>query len=153
MSPKFLATSELGRLAKWLRILGYDVLSLPSSAERRTIVLESLKQERVILTRDSRLSRYGGVRTLKIKSEDFREQLKQVRKELALKAEEEDLFSRCVVCNTELESIEKKKVKARVPAHVYETQEQFAGCKKCKRVYWAGTHWGNMKEVIKLLSS
>ncbi|MFH1406459.1 MAG: Mut7-C RNAse domain-containing protein [Candidatus Omnitrophota bacterium] len=147
---KFIVTKELGRLAKWLRILGYDVEYFDKDT-KKGLVLESLKEERIILTRDTKLPRRAGYRTIHVHSDYFREQLKNTTKSLGISPKKDKLFSRCVVCNSELEQVEKENVKSLVPEYVYNTNEDFSRCKICKRVYWRGTHWGNMEEVVNLL--
>jgi uncharacterized protein with PIN domain len=147
---KFLVTKELGRLARWLRILGYDTVYF-SADSKKGLALKSLKQDRIILTRDTRFSKYAGFRTVHVKSDDFKQQIRQVIKLLRLKVKQGELFSRCIICNQVLKPAKKESVKKRVPEFVYETQEEFYQCPKCKRVYWQGTHWGNMSKIVKML--
>lgn len=148
---KFLVTKELGRLARWLRILGYDTVYFEAD-NKKGLAIKSLKEDRIILTRDTGFSRYAGFKTVLIKSDYFKEQLKQAMKLLSLEIDEKALFSRCIMCNTQLETAKKESVKQKVPEFVYEMQEKFYQCPKCKRVYWQGTHWGNMKQIVKLFS-
>ncbi|MFZ5845151.1 MAG: Mut7-C RNAse domain-containing protein, partial [Patescibacteria group bacterium] len=58
------------------------------------------------------------------------------------------MFSRCTICNQELSSIDKTKIKEKVPVYVYNTQENFFICAVCNRIYWQGTHWGNVKKTL-----
>ena len=147
---KFLVTKELGRLARWLRILGHDTVYF-SAEKKKGLALKSLKEERIILTRDTRFSRYAGFRTIHVEGDNFKDQLNQVIKLLRLKIKEGELFSRCIMCNQELNPAKKESIKKKVPEFVYETQDEFYQCPKCKRVYWQGTHWGNMKQMVKML--
>jgi len=144
---KFIVTKELGRLARWLRILGFDTEYF-SSSNRSSLIIISLRDERIILTRDSRMSPVSGVRILKVKHDELKQQLAQVMKELNIKLNEKLLFTRCVLCNKELKTTEKKSIKGRVPDYVYETQSDFVICPECKRVYWQGTHWGKAHELL-----
>lgn len=144
---KFILTSELGRLAKWLRILGFDAVYL-TSRSRSELIIDSLREERIILTRDQRMSPVSGVRLLRIKEDEVRNQLKQVVKELDIKLDKTALFTRCVICNKELEDIGKDKIREKVPEYVYDTQEDFVICPGCGRVYWQGTHWGNVRKLL-----
>ncbi len=147
---KFLLTKELGRLAKWLRILGFDAVYF-SKDNKGALVLSSLRDERIILTRNTRLSPFTGFRSIIIKSDFVKEQLEQVRKELKLKIDKEKVFTRCVECNVDLVSVEKGKIKKDVPEYVFKTQDKFNKCEKCSRVYWQGTHWGNVAEYLEKL--
>ncbi|MBL7081092.1 MAG: Mut7-C RNAse domain-containing protein [Candidatus Omnitrophica bacterium] len=161
---KFILTPELGRLAKWLRILGYDSVyfkesnfsSLPRSKSQtqsasyfeRGLLIQTLREGRVVLTRNHRFLKKASSRALEIKSEKVKEQIKQVLKELNLKPQKHLMFSRCVICNEELKSIEKEKVKEKIPEYVYQTENDFLSCPVCQRIYWQGSHWGNVQRYL-----
>ncbi|MDI6791709.1 MAG: Mut7-C RNAse domain-containing protein [bacterium] len=140
---RFLADSMLGKLARWLRILGYDTLYFRQGDDRDLLELAS-EEDRIILTRDTRLSRKWLVPTLLIKSEQVEEQLSQVVRRFSLEMEER-LFSRCPECNLLLKEIPEKDVVERVPSLVYETYHEFMTCPECDRIYWRGTHWENIR--------
>lgn len=144
---KFIITRELGRLCKWLRIMGFDTSYFPE-AERRELIIESLREGRVILTRDSKMSVYSGVRMLHIKSDFVKDQVKQVVTELKIKPDKDKFFTICVICNNLLKKIKKLDVKDKVPPYVYETQNSFMKCGICNRIYWQGTHWTNVGEFV-----
>jgi uncharacterized protein len=144
---KFLAAIELGRLCKWLRILGYDCEYFKENS-LVSLTIKSLREERVILTRNARLSAGAGYRVARIKSDLVKEQLKQALDDLRLEPEAAAMFTRCVICNLSLDPIEKKEAKDRVPDFVYEANEVFMICPGCRRVYWHGTHWGNVREYL-----
>ncbi|MDB4349627.1 Mut7-C RNAse domain-containing protein, partial [Omnitrophica bacterium] len=126
--------------ATWLRLLGFDCIFF-DRAKKKDLVIESLREDRIILTRDSRLSRFSGVRMVHIESDFVEEQLVQVIRSLRLKVDRSGMFTRCVECNTPIEKAEKVKVKSKVPPYVYKTQEEFMRCPNCDKVYWKGTHW------------
>ena len=142
---KFILTGELGRLARWLRILGFDA---ELEVKRPDLVLKSLREERVILTRDSKMSRFSGVRMLKIESDYVEEQLKQVVGSLGLKIERDNLFKVCVLCNNVLDRVKKEAVEKCVPPHVFQTQSLFLKCPKCNRIYWQGSHWALVNKFL-----
>ena len=144
---KFILTNELGRLAKWLRILGFDT-DYSLSKNRSELIIKSLRENRIILTRDCKMSPVSGVRLLRIGHDSVRDQLKQTIKELGINLESAALFTRCVICNTGLKDISKEKAKDKVPEYVYNTQEHFVECSKCQRIYWQGTHWGNVQKLL-----
>lgn len=144
---RFILTKELGRLAKWLRILGYDTVYF-SQENLSSLLIEALRDDRVILTRNQRLSKTTGVKTVLVKSERLKEQIEEVLKELKIKLDPQTMFSRCIICNVELEDIEKAKVQDKVPEYVFKTQEDFITCPKCQRIYWQGTHWGNVRRCL-----
>ncbi len=147
---KFILTKELGRLARWLRILGYDTIYYDKDDKSRLIII-SLRDRRVILTRDSKMSRFTGVRMFRITEDDIEKQLAQVVKGLDLDIEEDKTFLRCVDCNEPLVDIKKNKVKDRVPPYVFKTQKEFKMCPACNKIFWKGTHWQLVKEFLKCL--
>jgi uncharacterized protein with PIN domain len=135
---KFILTYELGRLSKWLRILGFDTII---EEDKRRLVIKSLREDRIILTRDSKMSRFTGTRIVKVKSDFIEEQLAQIMRELDLSIDINNIFKLCVLCNTRLEEIDKASVRERVPKYVFDTQRIFLRCPKCDKIYWQGTHW------------
>lgn len=144
---KFILTKELGRLATWLRILGYDA-DFYRQDNLSTLIITALRQERIILTRNTRMAKYAGPRIVRIESDFVGQQIKQVMANLKLKPQPKDMFTRCVICNIELEDIAKKCVRNKVPEHVYQTQKNFLHCPRCKKIYWQGTHWGNARKYL-----
>jgi len=144
---KFLTTKELGRLCKWLRILGYDCEYFTED-NLTSLTIKSLREDRVILTRNARLSERAGFKVLHVKSDLVKEQLKQVLEEVKLKIDRDEMFTRCTICNTLLEEIRKEEAEDKVPPFVYKTQKDFVRCPVCGRVYWHGTHWGNVTEYV-----
>jgi len=145
---KFLLTKELGRLAKWLRILGYDTLYF-NQDNLSSLIIQALRDNRIILTRNHRLPQSRGVKIVVIQAERIKEQMSEALKTLKLELDSDKMFSRCIICNEELVDIDKEKVKDRVPEYVFKTQEGFVTCPQCKRIYWQGTHWGNVANIIK----
>ncbi len=138
---RFLADTMLGRLATWLRLLGYDTLYLPQ-ADDPELARRARAEDRILLTRDVELTRRRGLRSILISSERVEEQLRQLAHELHLTARM--AFSRCAVCNGALEHVDKAAVQAMVPPYVFQTQTHFRRCTLCRRVYWRGTHWARM---------
>jgi uncharacterized protein with PIN domain len=138
---KFLADTMLGRLATWLRLLGYDTAYLPDANDAE-LARRARAEDRVLLTRDIELTRRRGVRCVLIESERVEEQVQQVFH--ALKLTPREAFSRCAVCNGALEEVSKEAVRGAVPPYVFHTQERFRRCPCCERVYWRGTHWAHM---------
>ena len=144
--PRLLADAMLGRLARWLRILGYDTLYDPRLADDALVRL-ARAQDRVLLTRDVALARRRGVCTLLIASEQAEEQLAQVIVELELWAAAGP-FSRCPVCNDVLEQVPHSWAWGYVPPYTFCTQREFRLCPSCNRFYWRGTHWERMQTII-----
>jgi len=134
----YIADVMLGKLARWLRILGYDV-EYDSHAEDDDLADRVEETGRTLITRDSRLARRRAVRdqcVLLTRNDPF-DQLKECMPHLARPP---GLFTRCVVCNRILEAVDKNAVRSRVPPFVFRTQDRFVRCPACNRIYWPGTH-------------
>lgn len=134
---RFVVDAMLGKLARWLRILGYDTLYYPSIEDHRLIELAD-KSGRVLLTADRELMKYRRAEKFLISSDAWREQLREVTS--AFPPPDQGLFSRCLECNSALEEVDRETVRGEVPPHVYEEQREFARCPRCNKVYWWGTH-------------
>jgi len=147
---KFICDDNLGKLTKWLRTLGYDTLFF-DPIEDGELVARALKDDRVVLSRDTQLSRFKfklGENLLQIESDKPLAQLKQVLDHFKLKPNRELMFSRCSICNELLEKIEKEKIKDRLYPFVYNTQDHFVRCPKCDRIYWSATHVERMMKTL-----
>lgn len=144
---KFIATKELGKLAKWLRILGYDC-DYYRKDEVAGAVIEAIREERILLTRKGDYKKYKGIKTLLVSTDHAEEQIEEVFTSLGLEVKEEELFTRCIDCNESLEGVAKGKVKEEVPEYVYKTQKFFKRCPKCDKIFWKGSHWDLVKEWL-----
>ncbi len=145
MALSFVADSMLGRLARWLRALGYDTL-YDASWEDGALVRIAHQEGRFLLTRDLALAQRAGAWAIVIESEALVEQLAQLRAILGVRAVAP--FSRCLCCNAIVKPISPWAVRERVPTYVYATQSAFYICPNCGRVYWPGTHWERMRANI-----
>lgn len=148
---RFILTPELGRLAKWLRIVGLDAVYYRENSHAE-LIINALREERIILTRDERIGENRGVRLIKIRHDGLKEQLQQVLTEFSINIDEEKLFKRCVLCNAVLEPAAKQSIRDMVSEYIYETHDEFMACPGCHKVYWQGTHWGNVKEILNKLN-
>ncbi len=149
---KFIVTKELGKLARWLRILGFDTVYF-NQGGTGSLIIQALREERTVITRNKRFSRTSGVRIVFIEAQMVREQLKEVYARLGVASGNERMFSRCIICNRELKKVSQEEVQGQVPAYVFETQREFYGCPCCHRIYWHGTHWGNAQQILKEIGS
>jgi uncharacterized protein with PIN domain len=148
---QFLLTKELGRLAKWLRILGFDAEYVKQD-KISAIIIQALREGRIVITRNQRLSQRGGLKVILLRSEQLKGQLQELLKTLQMTPQEGIMFSRCTLCNRELKPIAKAEVQDKIPAYVFQTQQKFLSCPACQRVYWQGTHWGNVSQALKEIS-
>jgi len=150
MNPCFAAEKTLGKLAKWLRLLGFDTLYEPEIKAERFI--ETLENDRIVLTRTQRTKKQLASRKLIfIESDHLEKQLNQVVRELDLKVADTRPFSRCLQCNVLIVEAEKDSVWGRVPDYIFETHDHFQQCPKCDRIYWPGSHTQRSLEKIQAL--
>jgi uncharacterized protein with PIN domain len=144
----FVADCMLGRLAKWLRILGFDVLYFPK-AEDRELAAVARREGRVLLTRDSGLIEKTARRPnrLFVRSDGWEDQIVQVLDEYGL-WDEVRPNTRCVACNVPLKPLSRERARNLVTPYVGEHAAAFAICPGCERVFWQGTHYGDMERKI-----
>jgi uncharacterized protein with PIN domain len=147
---KFIVDNNVGRLAVWLRALGYDALFI-NPIEDDDLIEIARREGRIILTKDTgilrrRIVTRGEVQALYVQGDDWRGQLAQVVRELHLDADPG--FTRCIACNTPPETRTREEARSHVPPYVYRTQQDFQSCPTCGRYYWKGTHWDRMREEL-----
>ena len=149
---KFVVDCMLGKLAKWLKILGFDSRFF-SRIEDEELLSVAAQEERVLLTRDNGLMQRAAkadVQALFVEHEDWRQQLTQVLDAFELRDKIRP-YSRCVECNQALKKISRDKAKNLVTPFVLETASGFALCPQCHRAYWQGTHHQEMEYTIEQL--
>ncbi len=147
---RFVVDVNVGRLAKWLRVMGYDTV-FPKENGDNQLVRIALREDRVLVTRDAgiaqrRAARIGQMTVALIEKDDLRSQLSQLVRDLGLNLS--GGFSRCVLCNEPLLAIAKGDVAERLPPYVLLTQTKCLECQVCRRVFWPGTHWTNMMSEL-----
>lgn len=145
---KFLVDRMLGRLATWLKVLGFDTVYFREPHSRKINYI-SLQERRIILTRNHKVSSKRSYSIIHIVSEQLEKQLKQVFADLNISVKEKLLFSRCTYCNVLVKSINKEHIYGKVPAYVYNTHAEFSTCPQCYRIYWKGTHDELLNKQIK----
>ncbi len=136
--PYFDVDGTLGRLAKWLRILGFDAAyprSVPSPGRYFVTPRE--------------LSGHPGV--VIVTAKDPMQQLKQVLSELGLRTDADRFFTRCVICNVPVVEIPKTQAVGRVPEEIFRVKSEFHECPRCGRIYWEGSHLGRIERRLKSL--
>ena len=139
-APIFLVERTLGRLARWLRLLGYDARLV----ER---VPPAGRQGRVVLTRRRALAQRTGV--LLVESDLLDDQLLQVLGELDLEPSPEKLFTRCLDCNQPVVLITKDEAMTQVPEYILHTAPRFTRCPQCGKVFWPGSHGARAETRLK----
>lgn len=151
-APGFAVERTLGRLGKWLRLMGFDALleaECPPGG-----FLARCDPGRTLLTRTRRTAETQAARRpIFIRSYDPFEQLEEVVRVLGLTAGDTRPFSRCLRCNAPIEPLPREEARGAVPDYVWETQLSFSRCPWCRRVYWRGTHTARSLERIEAVLS
>ena len=133
---RFVAESTLGRLAKWLRILGFDTVY-----ERQPPAVKNPEPDRIRLTRTQKVLRQDPPEhVIRITADGYTEQLGQVIRELGLTLADIAPFTRCIRCNASIQPIDNASVFGKVPDYIWETHDTFRCCPQCGRIYWPGSH-------------
>lgn len=143
---RFIADAMLGRLARWLRILGYDTAYDKAITDER-LVERAVRENRWLLTRDRRLvlRRLLRNRHTLIAGDLVEEQLHQLHRDLALDLDlNHQRGYRCADCNVVLTSISHDDAAPLVPPFVAQQYDGFLQCPGCRRVFWPGTHWQDL---------
>lgn len=142
--PKLLVDAMCGRLAKWLRLLGYDAEYWRDGSDE-ALIAHAQAEGRLIVTRDGPLAGRRGVRALLVRAADLDGQIAEVR--AALNGTPEP-FTRCGECNGVLAPLAHANARDLVPPYVWNTQQEFRRCDRCGRVYWKGSHWPALRERL-----
>ena len=153
---KFIVDSNVGRLARWLRIAGFDTVFINDLDDNRLVRL-ALSEGRMLLTKDTqilkrRLVTSGRLKAILIEDDEVKAQLRQVVKALNL-GDKIRPFTLCLECNQPLVLRETEYVKELVPPYIFQTQPQYMQCPVCQRVYWRGTHWQRMSRELETIVS
>lgn len=150
-TPKFIVDRNVGKLARWLRLMGYDTRFFDGSDDAELVAI-ARAEGRVILSRDTqimkrRLITSGQIKAVLIESDQPGRQIHQVIDTLGLDSRFRP-FSLCLECNQPLVERGKGEVASLVPPYVFKTQSQFMQCPACQRLYWRGTHWRAMTQKL-----
>ena len=150
MEFSFAAGRSLGKLSKWLRILGFDTLYESDVSSKW--FFEHLEQERILLTRREKIrNSYADHQMVFIVSDNVVEQLKQIIDATGMTIADTRPFSRCILCNLPVSPIGKDTVYGLVPDYIWETNDKFHWCRQCRRIYWSGSHRKRSMQRIKQL--
>jgi uncharacterized protein with PIN domain len=140
-SMKFVADVMLGRLVRLMRFDGYDV-EYDNRATDETLLQRS--RYRILLTKDRELAKLAPKKHVyEVISTDGENQLAEIRKKFKLSGQ----TPRCLVCNNEITRIARKHIQHLVPPFVYQKHQDFYICRRCKRIYWPGTHHARLSRA------
>jgi len=145
---KFIVDSMLGKLARRLRLMGYDTYYDAKAADHDILKISN-DEDRFIVTRDTQMAKIHGAKIFLIKSTDLNEQLKELSELAKIRFDNRQSFSRCAECNSPVKEVSKEEIKKIVPEFVYKTLNKFSYCAKCKKAYWQGTHYEKLVKELK----
>lgn len=148
--PAFIVDMDVGKLAVWLRVLGYDTKFI-NPIDDGELVDIAAAEKRILLTRDTGIflrkkCTSGEARAFFTKGTDWKDQLREVYREFELNRD--NAFSRCVECNGTLSNLSSKDVPSGLPENVLLSQTKFLSCDTCGKVYWPGGHWERMNKML-----
>jgi uncharacterized protein len=146
---KFILDVHLGKLGKALRIMGIDTFMKQDLSEKMIANIAE-KENRVVLTRDIGLLKHKKIECgYWLRSQQWPEQFKEVVQRFHLQ-EKFNPFTRCIVCNGIIVTVDKYSVQQEVPQLSKEMFEEFFQCTQCKKVYWKGSHYDRMEEWVRM---
>jgi hypothetical protein len=148
---RFIADGMLGKLTRWLRMLGQDV-KYSRSLRDEQLIKTAKAENRILLTRDLKLyqqARKRGVNTTLVKDATEAEKLASLAEQFDIKLEIDVTVSRCPKCNSPIKPISKNKIKDRILAATSTYYNKFWECSCCGQIYWQGSHWKRIEKTLK----
>jgi uncharacterized protein len=147
---KFLADGMLGGLARWLRMMGNDVLYSTELSDNELLSL-SKAEGRVLLTRDFELYKRAisrGLETFYVEGKRESDRLAEVTQRYGLSLDIDMDKSHCPLCNTPIKPASKEELKDKLQPNTYQYYNQFWHCPNCGQIYWQGAHWKQISKTI-----
>ena len=150
--PKFIADVHLGKLARYLRLLGFDTV-YERELDDAAIASRSRAEHRIVLTRDRGLLKRSEVtHGHAVRSMDADAQLLEVVEAFDLRARIAP-FSRCLKCNGPVRSVERGLVEHRLPKYTRLAYDRFFHCEHCGSIYWPGAHFARLRSLVHSVSA
>lgn len=148
---KFITDGMLGKLTRWLRMLGHDVKYSRSLNDEQLIEIAK-RERRILLTRDLELYRQAsvqGINAFFVERTTEAKKLANLAKRFNLKLEFDVTVSCCPKCNTRIKPIPKKRIIGKVPETTATYYDKFWQCPSCEQIYWQGAHWGKIQATLR----
>lgn len=147
----FIADGMLGKLTRWLRMLGYDV-KYSNKLDDSQLTMIAKKERRVLLTRDLKLYRQATAKRVDafyLQGEKEEEKLAEVARRFNIELDIDMTKSRCPKCNTTVKPISKGKIEGKVERKTFIHYDKFWQCPECRQIYWQGAHWKRIRKTLK----
>ena len=148
---RFIVDAMLGKLARWLRMLGQDVSYSVQFADN-DLLCSSKTEKRALLTRDLELYKRAisrGLEAFYVEGKTEANRLAEVAKLYGLTLEIDMNKSHCPACNTPIKAASKEQLRDKLKPNTYTYYDKFWQCPKCGQVYWQGAHWKQIIETLK----
>jgi hypothetical protein len=150
MEPRFLVDAMLGKLARWLVLLGYDArFGGVDGCSDLELLRQAQSEGRTFVTKDRRIPAVAGLPVVVLAGKTLEEQLSELGRELGLKPDPALLFSRCADCNARLAELSREEALTLVPPKVRTLETKFWRCPKCGKLFWEGTHTDRIVAKLK----
>ena len=149
---RFITDGMLGKLTRWLRLLGYDV-EYANDVEDKKLMALAMKEKRTLLTQDLELfqqAKAHGIDTLLVEGRTEIERLADMAEKYDLSLEIDVTLSRCPKCNARIQPIAKDEVANKVEQATFKFYSEFWVCPECGQIYWQGAHWKRIREILEL---
>jgi uncharacterized protein with PIN domain len=147
---RFVVDGMLGKLTRWLRLLGHDV-EYSNNMEDKDLIGIAKKEKMVLLTRDFQLYQQAvgkGLDAFYVEGQTEPERLAEISKRFSIRLEVDMKISRCSKCNTIVKPILKEKIADKVEKNTLAHYDEFWMCPKCEQVYWQGAHWTRIGKIL-----
>jgi hypothetical protein len=149
---RFLLDGMLGKLARWLRMLGYESVYLNDSSDRDLLSIAK-RDSLILLTSDEELYRTAatkGIKTSLVQGRTEPERLASLAEHYNLRLEIDTAISKCPLCGFPIREVSKDAVEASVPPTTFKVYRSFWLCTnpKCAKVYWQGSHWKKIEQTL-----
>ncbi|MEM2104753.1 MAG: Mut7-C RNAse domain-containing protein [Candidatus Bathyarchaeia archaeon] len=147
---KFVADGMLGKLTRWLRILGHNV-KYSNRLEDSQLIAIAKKERRILLTRDLELYQQAAAKKIQafyVDGQTEAERLAKIAEKFGITLDVDMAKSRCPKCNAHVKPILKEKVAGKVEDNTLSHYDEFWQCLKCGQIYWQGAHWKRIRETL-----
>jgi uncharacterized protein with PIN domain len=148
---KFFVDGMFGKLARWLRILGYDVIYSVQFDDSELLELAK-REERVLLTKDLELYKRAigkGLDAYYVEGKTESERLAEIAKRYNLPLAVNMNKSHCPICNTKLNITSKGQLQSELEKNTFAYYDKFWKCPNCGQIYWQGAHWKQINNTLK----
>jgi len=147
---KFIADGMLGKLTRWLRMLGYNV-KYSNKLDDAQLITMAKKDKGILLTRDLELYQQATAKAVDafyLQGKTETEKLAELAKRFNIKLDINMATSRCPKCNTKVETISKEEVVGKVEKSTFAYYNEFWKCPRCEQIYWQGAHWTRIQKTL-----